>query len=459
MRRFLIVTISIIGILLTFKLIISQPSQRLEQEIEPQLTVEVKINGSASTKCSGIPQVELPKSSISVKQLALIVNDNDAQSVAVAKYYQQKRNIPLNNIVHVKFQAGIDEISPDIFKAIKSEVDTNLDREIQAIDLSFTRPFRVGCMSITSAFSLGYDDDFCQPQPKRIGCRYPKIIPYYDNHSVAPFTDLGIRPSMMLAGEDTVQVMRLIDGGIKSDASFPKATGYAIATTDKTRSVRAEEFSELAKTWSNDSGWKIQYQNNSVGGILSNFIVHKNNVLFYFTGLARVPLIQSNRYLPGAIADHLTSFGGVLFNSPQMSILSWLKAGAIASYGTVVEPCNFVFKFPDPRILVKNYYSGQTAIEAYWKSVASPYEGVFVGDPLAKPMGVKKSLINGQLVVKLSTLQPGKTYQVYSASTPEGRYSPSSELITLSSYQVVEIKFGCERLYHKLVEVPSLPGV
>jgi hypothetical protein len=31
--------------------------------------------------------------------------------------------------------------------------------------------------------------------------------------------------------------------------------------------------------------------------------------------------------------------------------------------------------------------SGATAIEAYWKSVAWPAQGLFVGEPLAAPYG------------------------------------------------------------------------
>lgn len=98
--------------------------------------------------------------------------------------------------------------------------------------------------------------------------------------------------------------------------------------------------------------------------------------------------LNTDRFLPGAIADHLTSYGGVLDGKGQMSSLRWLEAGATASYGTVVEPCAFPQKFPDVPILMRRYLSGETAIEAYWKSVAMPSQGVFVGEPLANPFGV-----------------------------------------------------------------------
>ncbi len=90
--------------------------------------------------------------------------------------------------------------------------------------------------------------------------------------------------------------------------------------------------------------------------------------------------------MPGALADHLTSFGGQLTgDSGQMSSLEWIAAGATASYGTVSEPCAHPQKFPHPQLLLLNYLQGASAIEAYWKSVAWPQQGVFVGEPLAAP--------------------------------------------------------------------------
>jgi uncharacterized protein (TIGR03790 family) len=99
----------------------------------------------------------------------------------------------------------------------------------------------------------------------------------------------------------------------------------------------------------------------------------------------RVPDLRSNRFLPGAIGDHLTSAGGDLLGDSQMSILDWISAGATGSYGTVVEPCNFPGKFPDVPVLLRHYLEGETLIEAYWKSVAMPGQGIFVGEPLARP--------------------------------------------------------------------------
>jgi len=60
--------------------------------------------------------------------------------------------------------------------------------------------------------------------------------------------------------------------------------------------------------------------------------------------------------MPGAIADHLTSSGGQLFNGAQMSVLDWIDAGITGTYGAVVEPCNFLQKFRILGLLYKNIY-------------------------------------------------------------------------------------------------------
>jgi uncharacterized protein (TIGR03790 family) len=96
--------------------------------------------------------------------------------------------------------------------------------------------------------------------------------------------------------------------------------------------------------------------------------------------------LDSLEFVPGALADHLTSFGGRLTDPlGQTSALAWISAGATASYGTVSEPCNHLQKFPHPQLLLLHYAQGSSAIEAYWKSVAWPAQGLFIGDPLAAP--------------------------------------------------------------------------
>jgi hypothetical protein len=38
-------------------------------------------------------------------------------------------------------------------------------------------------------------------------------------------------------------------------------------------------------------------------------------------------------------------------------------------------------------LLLRHYLAGETLIESYWKSVAMPGQGIFIGEPLARPYG------------------------------------------------------------------------
>ncbi|MES9861640.1 MAG: hypothetical protein ABW138_12440, partial [Candidatus Thiodiazotropha sp. 4PDIVS1] len=104
------------------------------------------------------------------------------------------------------------------------------------------------------------------------------------------------------------------------------------------------------------------------------------------------------------------------------SALRWLEAGATGSYGTVVEPCNHLGKFPSPRLAIEHYSHGETLLEAYWKSVQQPGEGIFIGEPLAAPFDritMRKSATG--LIVKTRNLKPG-LYQLSHAGTPIGPF-------------------------------------
>ena len=161
-----------------------------------------------------------------------------------------------------------------------------------------------------------------------------------------------------------------------ADHTFPHGTGYLVSTTDQARNVRAVLFPAIAKFLGKYINIKI---------VKAEYLMNRSNILFYFTGSVDVAQLQTNRFVPGAIADHLTSTGGQLTDSGQMSSLRWLEAGATGSYGTVAEPCNHLTKFPHPGIVIERYLRGETLIESYWKSVAWPGEGIFIGEPLAAP--------------------------------------------------------------------------
>jgi hypothetical protein len=88
-----------------------------------------------------------------------------------------------------------------------------------------------------------------------------------------------------------------------------------------------------------------------------------------------------------------------------------------------VEPCNATAKFPDPRVLLRHYVGGATVLEAYWRSVIAPWEGVFVGEPLASPWGrVHLRYEGGDLSLTSTWPSPRRAFAIEAADADDGPF-------------------------------------
>lgn len=309
--------------------------------------------------------------SLQPAQLAIVINDDDPNSVKVGEYYRKRRNIPSDNVVHVSIPDKPREISFERFQELKEEIDSHLGPGIQAVLMIWTAPYKVECNSITGAYTLGFDPSQCVKT-----CASGRSSPYFNSRSTKPYTDLKLRLSMLLPTESVADAKALIDRGASAGFRTVPGTAYYLVTSEKARNSRAGFFPPPGR---------IEARKLSTKTMQADVLEGAKDVMIYETGMARVDKLETLHFLPGALADHLTSLGGDLLGEGQMSSLRWLEAGATASYGSVSEPCNYWQKFPNPTVLLKHYVQGNSAIEAYWKSVAWPTQGLFIGEPLAAP--------------------------------------------------------------------------
>jgi uncharacterized protein (TIGR03790 family) len=124
-------------------------------------------NGSAP-----VATLSVPRRAIQPSEIAVLINDNDPQSVAVANYYQRKRGISDQNMIHLNFDQNKrhpnlmenNGLDPSDFAALKEQVDASVGPDIQALAISWSKPFRIAALSyyptnysITSAFTFGID--------------------------------------------------------------------------------------------------------------------------------------------------------------------------------------------------------------------------------------------------------------------------------------------------------------
>lgn len=309
-------------------------------------------------------------STIRPKNVAVVVNTANANSVEIGDYYLKLREIPKSNLIKVSIPDSPRKLTAEQFSHLRQQIIEKLNLDIEVVVLVWTAPYAVECNSITAALTLGYDASQCQNT-----CSPGKQSPYFDSASNRP-SDLGLKLTMLLPTESIKAAKSLIERGVLSGFNVNEASAYFVITSDKQRNTRAAFFPKSTS---------IPQKKLMINTLYADSIQHKKDIMFYQTGLISVPNLDTLAFLPGAAADHLTSTGGDLLDVSQMSSLRWLEAGATASYGTVSEPCSYWQKFPNSSVLLAHYLSGETVVEAYWKSVAWPAQGVFIGEPLAAP--------------------------------------------------------------------------
>jgi uncharacterized protein (TIGR03790 family) len=307
---------------------------------------------------------------LSPDRLGVIFNGDDAASTRVAHYYAQHRHVPPDNLVGLSVPDRA-VINRDELRQLRIVLLAQLPSGVQSLLLVWSRPYAVECMSMTTAMAAGYQSGFCEP-----GCGLTTRSPLFDTPGWLPADTTGWLPAMLLPSQDEVLARAVIDRGIRSDGSQPPGTVYLVRTQDRARNVRAAAYSDAETAVAGRV--LVRELTTPVGQ-------QPADIIGYFTGAARVEELTKLEFRPGAAADHVTSTGGNLEGFRQMPALEWLRQGATASFGTVSEPCAHLGKFPDPKVLLDHYLRGDSLLEAYWKSVAMPGQGLFIGEPLARP--------------------------------------------------------------------------
>lgn len=159
------------------------------------------------------------------------------------------------------------------------------------------------------------------------------------------------------------------------------------------------------------------------------------------------------RFVPGAIAESLTSTGGAFDTPAQTKLTELLHAGAAMSSGAVAEPYSLQFKFPLP-IMHAYYAEGVSAIEAFYLSVTSPYQLLIVGEPICQPFAKPP----GEMVRIGLAGEEGNRVAIERQKLPPGAEgSPTREIRVFVEGKLVQVSPPVDRLQMNLPE--ELSGV
>jgi uncharacterized protein (TIGR03790 family) len=329
--------------------------------------------------------------------VVVVVNQNSTNSVQLGNYYCERRGVPPQNLLRINWTGGNITWTRSDFKAnllnplLAMLASRGLTNQADYVVLSMDIPFQVtdtnGINSTTAALFYGFKTDDCTSDcPAGIpGCNLPAASSnaYAGSEGIFRQTPPNAAGSnswlvTMITSSNLAQAQAIIDGGVASDGAFPTQTVWLAKTSDLARNVRYLEFDNtIFDARVAGDFFILRTNSDSPYGLTSLF--------GYQTGLMQFS-VSSNMFVPGAIADSLTSYAGLIFGGSggQTTLLAFMNAGACGSYGTVTEPCNYIQKFPS----TQDYFyqaRGFSLAECYYMSLANPYQGLIVGEPLAAP--------------------------------------------------------------------------
>lgn len=148
--------------------------------------------------------------------VGLVINSNDPNSVAVGEYYARQRGIPPEQVVRVALPVR-PTLTAAEFEQFNAQVKAAMGPQVQALALAWAQPYAVECNAITAALTVGYQPELCS---QTCATSRPSVL--FNHPTVRPFTDLGVRPSMLLAGRTVAQATALIDRGVAADRQLGK---------------------------------------------------------------------------------------------------------------------------------------------------------------------------------------------------------------------------------------------
>jgi uncharacterized protein (TIGR03790 family) len=335
-------------------------------------------------------------------EIALLVNRNSPDSIRLANEYAQMRKVPGANIVHLDLPDSARwtpaEMSPEDFNRLiwkpASEllIQRGVTDHILAWIYSADFPVRILTDPPMSLHGITFTRGVVPPADDiRKGMFRSPLFAGPDREDSPMGASLSLEqfavrltedmplPAMSLAVTGTRaltvdQALACLKYGVISDASAPKGRFHLVKSADVRGEARAWQF-PIAEAELRKAGADVRIEEAPPSG---------SEIVGIMMGLSDVHPPAYGAYLPGALGDHLTSFGAMFETDQQTKLTAWLQAGATAAAGTVTEPFAIWTKFPNARLFA-HYFGGVTVLEAYYAAVRCPLQLFMAGDPLARP--------------------------------------------------------------------------
>jgi hypothetical protein len=409
----------------------------------------------------------------SPENILLIVNPSSPESMYLAGYYKNARNIPDQNVLYIQPTAS-NNTSVAALYSVASGLNGDLDGFngfMANAGISNHIDYVVVCN--TGAFytdAPGYMTDSCFPVnrlsqasvyttaflkstilagnlPSTTASQYFSGDPSQPVAFSSSTLWLGGQPTTGTngrryyigaqlgytgpLGNNLPELLSMIDLAVACDGTHPAGTYYYMNNTaDPVRNIRAcGQFSGCAGPTPN---YDAAVANLTARGAAASIVLGvlptgHNDCLGIMTGDAQPAIdTESMTLMPGCFADHLTSWAATYDNSNQTKMSSWIRRGAAGTAGTVEEPCAYPGKFPHQNFHTI-YFQGLSLGEAYLRSMTYiPFQSLLYGDPMARPFAT---------LPQVSGNVPSGTASGYLSFTPSASTTlPGASIASLTLY-------------------------
>ena len=315
----------------------------------------------------------------------VVVNQYSSNSCELGNYFCERREVPPGNVLRIYWSGGNTSwtsndfqnnlLTPLLDMLAARGLTNQIDYVVLSMDIPFQTSFGTAVNATTAALFYGSRlGDGSDP----LGVTNSYAGSESNFRQAAPVGAPG--PSFlatMITADSLAQAKALVDQGVASDGTYPQQPVVLAKSSDPIRNIRYPFFDNAIFNV-NILGVSSIVRTNT------DSLPGQGGFLGYETGLAQLALAPGT-FVPGAVGDSLTSFGGVIFGpNYQTNLLAFIDAGATGSYGTVAEPPNDPQRFPNPQVY---FYQarGFSLAESYYQSLNVPYLGLIVADPLAAP--------------------------------------------------------------------------
>jgi uncharacterized protein (TIGR03790 family) len=317
--------------------------------------------------------------------VVVIVNQASSNSCELANYYREKRQIPPENVLRINWAGPNTQWTSNDFQTtlmnplVSMLASRGLTNQIDYVVLSMDIPFQTTYNGLvngtTSAIFYGLKTE-APPDWVNITNSYYSSEGSFTDSRPASAPGLSFLTTF-ITSDSLDAAKKLVDHGVAGDGTFPRQPMLLAKSSDLLRNFRFTSFDNaILNTRLAGTATIVRTNMDSPVGL--------SNLAGFETGMYQFT-ISPNTFVPGAIADSLTSYGGVIFGpNDHTTLLVLINAGASGSYGTVTEPSPVGAKFPTPQVY---FYQarGFNIAECYYQSLFEPYEGIVVAEPLSAP--------------------------------------------------------------------------